>query len=73
MTVARPTAPLCMDARELREWRDAALSVGSGGGHNATHPCIDCTAEYAGEMRDIGLCDGKPGEEQRDSDEPRER
>jgi predicted transcriptional regulator len=46
-----------MDALEFAAWQEAAETVQR---HARTYPCMDCTAEFAAEMRDIHACNGEP-------------
>lgn len=52
--------PLCMDARDWRDWQ--RLNPRNLGGHSvADRPCADCPASFAAEMRAEGKCNGSPG------------
>jgi len=56
------TRPACMDADEHAAWTETAegRTPGLRVMVRVKTPCVDCTAEFAAEMRAVGRCDGKP-------------
>lgn len=59
--------PLCMDAGEWSEWREANDRLHISG--RSERPCTDCPMGYAAEMRAQGRCNGTPGGVQDDEED----
>ena len=62
--------PLCMDADELAGWRAQNDRNRHGNGIRAKRPCEDCLLGFAAEMRAVGRCNGEPGGDGADDQEP---